>query len=297
MKRWLPTLLCLLLSPMAARAWNADGHVATGDIAWYLLNDDALMYKAEALLARLSTPEKRYHFSDATTWMDDTRQRGVDDHWHYIDLDFGGTTPEFETAWAAWQGKEQAVWALDQARATVRGTGTREERTRALARIMHLIGDLHQPLHCADRHGDSGGNGVQVGNYVVTIENVARTQNLHTFWDWAHGLQWRAGAIVYDRRDLPHDEDEAAEALVEGYPASAAQAGNLESRAWAKESYLAACTAVYGRAPVNQATTSVALPAEYVDNARVVARTRLVLAGQRLAAELRALRPVLMAME
>ena len=42
--------------------------------------------------------------------------------------------------------------------------------------IVHLVGDIHQPLHCTDNN-DRGGNTVQVKFH-------GNVTNLHKFWDY-----------------------------------------------------------------------------------------------------------------
>src|SRR5262249_42169966 len=55
-------------------------------------------------------------------------------------------------------------------------------RAVALAWVLHLVGDIHQPLHCGSRvtarqpEGDQGGNLFRLG---------PRTDNLHAYWDTA----------------------------------------------------------------------------------------------------------------
>src|SRR6185312_9621174 len=51
----------------------------------------------------------------------------------------------------------------------------RSERAEALRFLLHLIGDLHQPLHVADNQ-DKGGNDTQV-------RLADRGTNLHKAWD------------------------------------------------------------------------------------------------------------------
>jgi len=43
---------------------------------------------------------------------------------------------------------------------------------------VHLAGDIHQPLHCADRHGDRGGN-----KRLVFFLDRREAVNLHSVWD------------------------------------------------------------------------------------------------------------------
>jgi hypothetical protein len=48
--------------------------------------------------------------------------------------------------------------------------------------VVHLIGDLHQPLHTANR-GDRGGNRVQVSFFGERDNPPYGTLNLHAVWD------------------------------------------------------------------------------------------------------------------
>jgi nuclease S1 len=54
----------------------------------------------------------------------------------------------------------------------------KEKRAEALKWVVHLAGDIHQPLHCADRHGDKGGN----KRLVFFLDRKAAV-NLHSVWD------------------------------------------------------------------------------------------------------------------
>ncbi len=49
-------------------------------------------------------------------------------------------------------------------------------RLRALQFLLHLVGDVHQPLHASD-NGDAGGNGRR-----VSLKGL-RTGSLHHYWD------------------------------------------------------------------------------------------------------------------
>ena len=54
----------------------------------------------------------------------------------------------------------------------------KEERIEALKFVVHVIGDLHQPLHCANRNGDKGGNG-----QLVFFPGRKKAVSLHVVWD------------------------------------------------------------------------------------------------------------------
>ena len=69
-----------------------------------------------------------------------------------------------------------ALTALERFAAIVRNRQkTRDERTLALRFIIHIIGDLHQPLHV--------GNGIDRGGNDVKVTWFGEQSNLHSVWD------------------------------------------------------------------------------------------------------------------
>ena len=52
------------------------------------------------------------------------------------------------------------------------------DRVRALAFLIHFVGDLHQPLHAGDK-GDKGGNDAKVSYGIYAPDRL----NLHSVWD------------------------------------------------------------------------------------------------------------------
>ena len=90
--------------------------------------------------------------------------------WHYVTL--GGF------AYDEAPSEGDALTALRQFTATLRDpNASRADRELALRFIVHIVGDLHQPLH-AGKPGDRGGNDVKVKWF-------GRDTNLHAVWDSA----------------------------------------------------------------------------------------------------------------
>jgi hypothetical protein len=67
------------------------------------------------------------------------------------------------------------VAAIDRQRDILASSGTDEARLRALKYLVHLVADVHQPLH-AGYAEDRGGNSYQ-------LQAFMRGSNLHAFWD------------------------------------------------------------------------------------------------------------------
>src|SRR5206468_7150652 len=54
----------------------------------------------------------------------------------------------------------------------------KDDRAEALRFLVHFVGDVHQPLHCAERNADKGGNG-----RLVFFLDRKKAVSLHTCWD------------------------------------------------------------------------------------------------------------------
>lgn len=167
-----------------------------------------------------------------------------------------------------------------------------ERRAVALAWLIHLVGDSHQPLHSAAifsaqylPQGDLGGNRL----LVTTPAARAVTTNLHAVWDGLFGSDAAAepGLVKTVVAAHPRRTLQAELAVAAG--------SSLEWRIdrWLDESYRAADRTVYDAsirtalltAPPPGTTTPspVALDRGYMQAARTTAQRRVALAGYRLA--------------
>ena len=148
-------------------------------------------------------------------------------------------------------------------------------RDEALKWVVHLIADIHQPLHAAD-NADHGGNRVR-----VALEGVHTRgrENLHGAWD--NDLVQLA-LHARNHQQPPRDiEALAAEARNLGR-----EAGQGSPDSWARESNNLARNVAYrypGFACNSVPAGIVVLDATYLEAAELVVRERLLLAGARLA--------------
>lgn len=158
-----------LALPAPALSWGQTGHRVTGAIA-----ETHLSGHARARIRQILGEES---LAEASTWADDMRSdpdpfwRRTANPYHYV------TVPPGE-AYGHHHAPEEgdAVTALEGFAAILRDpAATREARQRALRFIVHIVGDLHQPLH-AGRGDDRGGNDVRVTFF-------GDATNLHAVWD------------------------------------------------------------------------------------------------------------------
>jgi len=134
--------------------------------------------------------------------------------WHYIDIgiDPGDPQPSFEPGGDN-EARGNVVQALKRAVVVLKGGTDPYIQTKAMAfaMVMHLVGDIHQPLHCATKyfmsggrlHQDAGGNKEEVLN---GPPGEGGKFNLHAFWDSAYRASFdeASGRVVLDPRYQEH---------------------------------------------------------------------------------------------
>src|SRR5918993_20656 len=211
---------CAWLAPSAARAWNYTGHRTIATIAYDELTP-AVRAKVDAILRAHPRYEKdllgemppgygepaRYAFAMAGYWPDIIRSQSNPMHfthhkpmWHYVDVRFQlpdwrpATAPATGAASApatqpVVEGPKNIIEAIEKNRVDLRSASVHDaERAVALCWLVHLVADLHQPLHATTLYsaqfpdGDKGGN-----SFIVSVrrDNV----NLHAVWDEMLGRQ------------------------------------------------------------------------------------------------------------
>lgn len=146
--------------------WGANGHRAVGLIAE--------RYLTPAAKKKLQKILKGESLAMASTWMDDIRSDSTYDYtadWHWVTIENGKTYDQSPK-----NPKGDVIMTLERLIADLKGkkvAGKTEEEY--IKMIIHLIGDIHQPLHvgCCD---DAGGNRVRVKWF-------RDDSNLHRVWD------------------------------------------------------------------------------------------------------------------
>ncbi len=298
-------LVWATLSPL--KAWDAEGHRIVAEIAYELLNPQA---KAELdkLALQVIGPGGPYDAIMLSVWMDDLRQKGPAFpeqgkflSWHYISIGLNpqDSAPNFEPGQDN-EMKGNVVTGLKRALVVLQG-GTDPyvtSKAMACAMVLHLMGDIHQPMHAGTEfsnefrgngkpRNDLGGNNVKLSNGPVGDHG----SNLHYFWDGA----WRAtfmeatGQVEFEATEGKHASHEVPkdfQTLVELRLADSKTRKSAyppDFAAWAQESNRIAKDVAYGQLSRNEGAREANLSPDYVVAARKVARDRLVLAGLRLA--------------
>ncbi|MGI8905403.1 MAG: S1/P1 nuclease [Candidatus Sumerlaeaceae bacterium] len=253
--------LALSVVHLSAFAWGAAGHMVVAHVA-----DDNLTSAARTQVQELLSTQT---MADVSSWADDERSRHREQAgWHYIDWelkdgsllagsDSNGTILDALTS----QGKILADPAQDK-----------HARKKALMYVIHFVGDMHQPLHCADNY-DKGGNNVKVNIF-------GRDENLHRTWDGTMlnevireefattGTSIREFATIIGKRFA----DEATTAV----------RGTVNK--WALDSHKTAKNVCYSFLKNDPLTSlTVTLGPDYYAAAKPVIQRQLAIGGRRLA--------------
>ncbi len=290
---WLPT------TP-GAYAWDGCGHKTVAAIALAQL-DQKTQQKVNVILQ--NDPRGR-HFIDAATWPDDIK-RGLrndllskaplDKPWHFVDVPYDATPDQIDqeitnhgaTVVLGDEKSANVVTAIrfytNQLRS---GAGDAVAKADALSWLIHLVGDVHQPLHCVTvvtplanytppAKGDEGGNG-------FNIHHPAR--ELHALWD--DMFDEPTGGRHEEGRDSSDDNAKnIATQLMAKVTPDPAMVAKTDPIDWARESYSLRTFAykpplLPNPTAVNPAHT---IAPAYLAEARADAEERVVLAGARLA--------------
>ena len=176
--------------------WGCEGHQMIALIARAHLSNtasdavDQLLRRTpiDPALSRFCKDRPDDLMADASTWADDARNIEKTGQWHYVDIPLSVVREQPDiSSWCASVGPAVAdkdrsgciVSAISYEWDILRDKSRPEaERAKALRYIIHLIGDLHQPLHDTD-NDDHGGNCT-----ALTFFAEDRPANLHAIWDY-----------------------------------------------------------------------------------------------------------------
>src|SRR5712671_5435587 len=306
-------LLILVSLPASAFAWGPIGHMAVGYVAYQRLtpatkarvrdllklNPDYSGWEKQIPSGTSPGDHDMMIFMIATIWADDikgepqysddgsdggntpdgassSQNTGYTDllrhrYWHFVDTPFSSDHTPLPSLPAP-----NAQTQIVAFRAVLASSQPDELKSYDLVWLLHLVGDIHQPLHAATRvtqsdvKGDAGGNKVKLQGDAAS--------NLHSYWDDLPGSECK---FCSDRISGVH------RAVVFGKtlrPALPRAVNNLDTAAWAHESFEYARTDVY-RAPIGPAAGPYTIVpwSIYESKAYRLAQKRIALAGARLA--------------
>lgn len=187
--KYILTTIAALLFATNCMAWGQKGHDTTCAIAQQHLTDAAktriaeildgksILYWSNWLDNAVHTPEYEY----AKTW----HYKNIDADQAYADVE-PFETGDVVTALTELQLRLTTFEALPAEEAA----DQKQEEALALKMFVHLMGDLHQPMHM--------GHATDLGGNRIMVKYFGRDANLHAIWDtdlvesahaWSH-TEW-----------------------------------------------------------------------------------------------------------
>ncbi|TPE46290.1 S1/P1 nuclease [Pontibacter mangrovi] len=157
--------ICFALTGQAF-AWGQNGHRAVGLVA-----EQHLSKKAKKKILNLLEENT---LAEAATWMDDIKSDHAYDHthdWHWVTIHDGETYDQAEK-----NPKGDIIGKIEEiTKALKAGNLNKAQEQEYIKYLIHLVGDVHQPLHV--------GTGDDQGGNQVKVQWFYQPSNLHRVWD------------------------------------------------------------------------------------------------------------------
>ncbi|HKC93829.1 MAG TPA: S1/P1 nuclease [Nitrospira sp.] len=303
MKAPVLTIIAILCLTTNAVAWNELGHMIVAASAYDQLTPEVrqrvaillkLNPKYATWVAGVPAKEKdRIAFLKASIWADEIKQDpaymqdGTHDgnrpsgptagqnigyadqlqhkYWHFIYLPFSpDDTKPVEPAIP--NAKTQIILFGDTLKSP---TASNDVKSYDLVWLLHLVGDVHHPLHAVSRFTKAQPAGDEGGNLVSVCWNpCTKHEKLHKFWDEILGISTNPNTAISQVSQLP--------------PVDPQMARIRDEATWVAESFQAAQSKVYV-SPIGEGTGPYVLTDSYRTAAWKLAAHRTGLAAARLA--------------
>lgn len=295
----LASMAALLINP--ALAWNDQGHMMVAAVAFDQLTPQTKA-RVAALLALSQYPSNgqndapaadqdkaafmmaatapdaikkdRQQFvddgEDPSRAPDAARNTGFDDpnmhkYWHYIDEPFSPDQTPLVQPPSINVAERVALF-----RQSIASDAPDALKAYDLIWLLHLVGDVHQPLHATSRFTRDGDpqQGDRGGNAVKLCDTPHCRAELHAFWDGVLGKSEMVSAALRAASRLPAPPQVQAEVT--------------DVAVWVNESFQSAQRRAYAP-PIGPTNGPFVLDATYKTDAKAEAERRVALAGARLA--------------
>jgi hypothetical protein len=252
MRKFTALLAIAVLLSNLGWGWGRDGHRIIATVA-----EDHLNETTKVMIQSLIGNN---HLYSVASWADDIRKERRDTApWHYVNIPFGS---RYDASRDCPPPRSCVVEKIGYfVRVLMDNKASREQRAEALKWVVHLVGDIHQPLHAAKEA--EGGNGVHV-RFLGDDRCGPYECNLHGVWDTS--MIMHAGL-------KPDDYAERLEKLIKSDHLAGQDVGTPEE--WANE--------LVRLAQAAWVQDGASLDESYYQREIKVVDTQMALAGLRLA--------------
>jgi hypothetical protein len=278
-------LTCSFLSPFSAFAWWETGHETVARLAAARLTPAARTRVAQILRVSDTTDTVADALAEASIWADHVKGQNGTATWHYVNLalqdrkgEIGKRCENDDCVTARLR-----LFTAQLARKTT-PQDSHWSDLDALRFVVHLVGDIHEPLH-AISDADQGGNCERLDS------PIGKAKTVHALWDGeiVNSLGESTETLTADlNRQIGSWSMKRQQTLAAGEPDD-----------WAWESHLVAMKFIYKRlhipkepvefptlcsaAPPGIAARTWRIPEGYIESMQPVVRMQLEKGGLRLA--------------
>lgn len=301
------------LLPTSLFAWGAIGHMTVAYVAYQKLapstkarvhdllklNPDYATWEKQIPAGTSREDHDRMIFMIASVWADDikgepqysddgtdggntpggppsSQNTGYSDwlrhkYWHFVDTPFSPDQSPLPAVPAP-----NAQTQIVAFRSILTSSQPDDLKSYDLVWLLHLVGDVHQPLHAVNRITKASPKGDAGGNRVKLFGDAA--SNLHSYWDDLPGFECK---FCSDKVQCVNRAMVLSKILP---PVSSKTGHNTDTAMWIRESVELAQTKVY-RDPVGAGDElyTIVPGSRYDTAAHKVALKRVAVAGARLA--------------
>jgi hypothetical protein len=278
-------VLGLFLVLNLATAFWSTGHMTISRIVY-----EELKAKNATLLAEVErdieilkefSMEANHSFVESAVWADDNGEIGFNQffNWHFSNNPI--VAPDFEEE--IYLEHKNVTWAIKEMIRTLEFVDKPKFNSGlavsfAYRYLIHIVSDLHQPLHASSYYSKQFPDGDQGGNLILIKHENPQIKNLHSLWD--------SCIDVYGSIWAPLNQTEweligqQAKEITEMFPRErvAKRLNSTCADDWAAESFVLAKEVVYDGIRMNDFQTP-----EYIARAIPIVKEQLAVAAYRLA--------------
>jgi hypothetical protein len=304
MKKTVLSLIVVFVLASSANAWNDKGHMVVARLAWRKLkaNERAAIIKLLASHPHLdeflkakkpaNMTQDEWVFLRAATWADwvrsgpSQRRAFSKPERHFVNLPF--VDPDSTVKPPSALPKVNVIQSIEEMKLQATAGGDQVKRAVAITWLLHLVGDIHQPLHCATYYNEDFPEGDRGGTR-ARVRIDGRSVQLHSFWDGLLGRDTTLSSISNTVLEIEKMVQGGSDAL------KADLAANKTPKSWADEGLELAKKYAYLNGKLKPANEDdhphgeaiPTVPNGYAQQAGETARYCVAKAGERLAQVLR----------
>ena len=274
--------MVLLTVHAPCEGWWDSGHYAVAEIAYAHLKPQS-KHEADRLIAVLGA---HYPSSDtfvkAATWADQVGSEGrlqLFSRWHFINRIYDPEKRLSQFKKSLYEARYQdnhLIHGIKECERTLRNPRARDlEKAIMLRHLIHLVADIHQPLHCCELYsaefpyGDRGGNRFRLSEI--------SPDTLHKLWDSGMGALPKM-----DRRPSQRQWEllrKRCETLLADHQDCAQEVGVFSPDDWAEESYQLAISVAWCGTTQSMEAWSTPFASIQPSTAMAILRTALLKTG------------------